>query len=72
MVWTSLISFLSIWNQRDLLAEVVPLDTLRYISELGSVDGVTRINQLTEDGMDSSEGESVLRELRQACGFSVT
>lgn len=64
-----LISFLSVWNERDLLAEIVPLDTLRYISALGSVDGVTRINQLTEDGLDPSEGESVLRELRQACGF---
>jgi hypothetical protein len=64
-----LISFLSVWNQRDFLAEIVPLDTLRYISMLGSVDGVTRVNQLTEDGLDPSEGESVLRELRQACGF---
>ena len=66
-----LISFLSVWNQRDLLAEIVPLDTLRYISELGSVDGVTRVNQLTEDGLDPSEGESVLRDLRRACGFEV-
>ena len=64
-----IISFLSVWNQRDLLAEIVPLDILRYISELGSVDGVTRINQLTEDGLDASEGESVLQELRRACGF---
>jgi len=64
-----IISFLSLWNQRDLLAEIVPLDILRYISELGSVDGVTRVNQLTEDGLDASEGVSVLRELRHACGF---
>lgn len=64
-----IISFLAAWNQRDLLGEIVPLDTLRYISELGSVDGVTRINQLTEDGLDVSEGESVLLELRQLCGF---
>jgi hypothetical protein len=64
-----IISFLSVWNQRDLLAEIVPLYILRYISELGSVDGVTRINQLTEDGLDVSEGESVLLELRRACGF---
>jgi len=64
-----LISFLSVWSERDLLAEVVPMDSLRYISGLGSVDGVTRINQLTEDGLDPSEGESVLRELRRACGF---
>jgi hypothetical protein len=64
-----IISFLSVWNQRDLLAEIVPLYILRYISELGSVDGVTRVNQLTEDGLDVSEGESVLQELRRACGF---
>ena len=64
-----LISFLSIWNERDLLAEVEPLDTLTYISKLGSVDGVTRINQLTEDGLDPSEGKSVIGELREACGF---
>jgi hypothetical protein len=64
-----IISFLSIWNQRDFLSEIVPLDILKFISELGSVDGVTRVNQLTEDGLDVSEGESVLRELRHACGF---
>ncbi|MCP4391319.1 MAG: DUF4392 domain-containing protein [Gammaproteobacteria bacterium] len=63
------ISFLSIWQQRDFLSEIVPLDTLRYISELGSVDGVTRVNQLTEDGLDVSEGEKVLLELRRVCGF---
>ncbi len=64
-----IISFLSVWNKRDLLAEIVPLDILRYISELGSVDGVTRVNQLTEDGLESSEGESILLELRRVCGF---
>jgi hypothetical protein len=64
-----IISFLSVWNKRDLLGEIVPLDILKYISELGSVDGVTRINQLTEDGLEVSEGESVLLELRQLCGF---
>jgi hypothetical protein len=65
-----IISFLSVWNDRDLLAEIVPLEILRYISELGSVDGVTRVNQLTEDGLEASEGESVLLELRRACGFA--
>jgi hypothetical protein len=65
-----IISFLSVWNERDFLREIVPLDILRYISELGSVDGVTRVNQLTEDGLDVSEGESILLELRHACGFS--
>jgi hypothetical protein len=64
-----IISFLSIWNERDLLKDINPLEILKYISELGSVDGVTRINQLTEDGLAVTEGESVLLELRQACGF---
>ncbi|MFT5559830.1 MAG: hypothetical protein ACI9RZ_002318 [Sphingobacteriales bacterium] len=64
-----IISFLSIWHGSDLLKEINPLGLLKYISELGSVDGVTRINQLTEDGLPVSEGESILRELRKACGF---
>ncbi|MCZ6578854.1 MAG: DUF4392 domain-containing protein [Gammaproteobacteria bacterium] len=66
-----IISFLSLWHGSDLLMEIDPLGILKYISELGSVDGVTRINQLTEDGLPVSEGESILRELHQACGFSV-
>ncbi len=64
-----IISFLSVWNERDLLGEIVPLDTFSYISELGSVDGVTRVNELTEDGLNLSEGESVILELRRVCGF---
>ena len=64
-----IISFLSLWKQRDFLSEIVPLDILKFISELGSVDGVTRVNQLTEDGLSVDEGESVLRELRHACRF---
>jgi hypothetical protein len=64
-----IIAFLSVWKQRDLLGEFVPIDVFRYISELGSVDGVTRINQLTEDGMDVHEGEGILLDLRRACGF---
>lgn len=66
-----IISFLSVWNDRDLLKEINPLKILEYISEFGSVDGVTRINQLTEDGLPVTEGESILRELREACGFEV-
>jgi hypothetical protein len=65
-----IIAFLSVWSGRDLLAEIAPLDILKYISDLGSVDGVTRENQLTEDGLDPSEGESVLLEIRQTCGFT--
>ncbi len=64
-----LIALLSLWRGRDFLAEFEPRAVLRYISELGSVDGVTRVNQLTEDSLDPSEGESVIRELREVCGF---
>ena len=67
----AIISFLSVWHGNDFLREINPLGILKYISELGSVDGVTRINQLTEDGLLVSEGESVLRELREVCGFPV-
>ncbi len=66
-----IISFLSVWSDRDLLKEINPLNILKYISEFGSVDGVTRINELTEDGLPVTEGESILRELRLACGFEV-
>jgi hypothetical protein len=64
-----IIAFLSVWNQRDLLGEFVPIDIFRYISELGSVDGVTRVNQLTEDGLDIHEGEGILLDIRRACDF---
>ncbi len=66
-----IISFLSLWHGSDLLGAINPPGILEYISGLGSVDGVTRINQLTEDGLPASEGESILGELRQACGFDV-
>lgn len=65
-----IISLLSLWHGSDFLRAIVPLDILRYISALGSVDGVTRINQLTEDSLDVGEGEAVIRELRRACGFA--
>ena len=67
-----IISFLSLWSGSDLLKKIDPPDILKYISELGSVDGVTRVNQITEDGLPVSEGESVLRELREVCGFTVS
>ena len=65
-----IIAFLSRWHGRDYLAEFEPVDILRYISQLGSVDGVTRINQLTEDSLDPSEGIAVIRGLRELCGFA--
>ena len=65
-----MIAFLGLWQGQDLLAKIKPLAILQYLSELGSVDGVTRINQLTEDGLPVSEGESVIAQLRQITGFN--
>ena len=65
-----LIAFFSIWSGRDLLGEIKPLEILEYLSRLGSVDGVTRINELTEDGLPVEEGNSVIAELRQLIGYS--
>jgi len=64
-----MIAFLGLWQQQDLLAKIKPLAILQYLSDLGSVDGVTRINQLTEDGLPPSEGQSVIDQLRQITGF---
>ncbi|MFO7552351.1 MAG: DUF4392 domain-containing protein [Haliea sp.] len=64
-----LLAFLGLWSQRDLLGEFSPLATLRYLSERGSVDGVTRENTLTEDGMAPTEGDAVIWEIRQLTGF---
>ena len=64
-----IIAFLSLWNERDLLGEIEPLEILKYLSNLGSVDGVTRENELTEDGLPVSEGNSVIAELRALVGY---
>lgn len=53
----------------DLLADINPLEILRYLSSLGSVDGVTRLNQLTEDGQDVEVGDALILELRRLSGF---
>lgn len=65
-----IIAFLSLWNERDLLGEIKPLEILEYLSQLGSVDGVTRANELTEDGLPVEEGKSVIAELRALIGYA--
>ncbi len=64
-----LIALLARWSGRDLLAEISPLDILDYLSARGSVDGVTRENTLTEDGLAASEGIQLIRDLRILTGF---
>jgi len=64
-----LIALLGWWSNRDLLADIDSLAILQYLSERGSVDGVTRENQLTEDGLPAQEGISVIQSLRSLTGF---
>lgn len=64
-----LIALLAMWSGRDLLAEIAPLDILHYLSVRGSVDGVTRENTLTEDGLAAAEGMQLIQELRMLTGF---
>ena len=64
-----LIAFLALWSRRDLLAEISPLQLLNYLSARGSVDGVTRANTLTEDGLQVHEGLEVIKALRALVGF---
>ena len=47
-----------------MLADLAPLQMLEYLSSLGSVDGVTGENTLTEDGMSADEGMALISELR--------
>ena len=60
-----LIAFLALWSQKDLLGEISPQEMLAYLSVRGSVDGVTRKNTLTEDGLEATEGLSVINDLRK-------
>ncbi|MEP5569570.1 MAG: glutamate cyclase domain-containing protein [Halioglobus sp.] len=59
-----LIAFLGYWHKKDLLGALSPLEILDYLSAHGSVDGVTRENTLTEDGLEAEEGQKVIDELR--------
>ena len=65
-----LIAVLAHWCGRDLLADISPLAILDYLSARGSVDGVTRENTLTEDGLEASEGTALIAGLRALVGFS--
>jgi hypothetical protein len=60
-----LIAFLALWSGENLLGEIAPRELLTYLSDRGSVDGVTRLNTLTEDGLEASEGLSIINSLRK-------
>ena len=64
-----LIAMLSILTQRDMLADWDNIAILNYLSERGSVDGISRKNTLTEDGLSSSISEQLVTDLRKIAGF---
>lgn len=64
-----LLALLGMWAGKDLLSQLSPREILDYLSARGSVDGVTRQNTPTEDGLDAAEGCAVLAQLRQLTGF---
>jgi hypothetical protein len=64
-----LIAILGYWRDEDLLGTIAPLELLEYLSQRGSVDGLTRENTLTEDGLAASIGIELIQALRGLTGF---
>jgi hypothetical protein len=58
-----LAAMVSILRGENLLAGANPLAILQYLSAKGSVDGVTRLNTLTEDGLEHTEGKQLIKDL---------
>ncbi|GAA0703098.1 DUF4392 domain-containing protein [Marinobacterium maritimum] len=66
----ALVALLGWLNGRDLLAEFDNMAVLAYLSARGSVDGVTRLNELTEDSLPAADGQAMLLALRQLTEFA--
>ena len=64
-----LIAMLSVLREQDMLLGWDNLASLQYLSERGSVDGVTRENRLTEDGLSADISEKLIKDLRKLGGF---
>ncbi|WP_152663037.1 glutamate cyclase domain-containing protein [Arsukibacterium ikkense] len=60
-----IIAMVSVLQGRNLLTAADPLAILQFLSSHGSVDGVTRLNTLTEDGLAYTEGEQLITDLRE-------
>ncbi|HEX5794013.1 MAG TPA: glutamate cyclase domain-containing protein [Rheinheimera sp.] len=58
-----LAAMVSVLRGENLLAGAAPLTILQYLSAKGSVDGVTRLNTLTEDGLAHTEGLRLIKDL---------
>lgn len=64
-----LIALLSSIRNTDMLAGWDNIAVLRHLSAHGSVDGVSRENTLTEDGLESAISEQLINDLRKIGGF---
>ena len=64
-----LIAMLSVLREQDMLLGWDNLARLQYLSGRGSVDGVTRENSLTEDGLSADISEKLIKDLRKLGGF---
>jgi hypothetical protein len=58
-----LIALLSALTKQPLLREIDHLGLLRYLSDRGSVDGITGENTLSEDGLPAAAGVEILATL---------
>jgi hypothetical protein len=56
-------AMLSQLRKENLLASADPLAILQFLSAKGSVDGVTRLNTLTEDGLPHTDGLKLIHKL---------
>ena len=64
-----LIAMLSVLRGQDMLVDWDNFAILQYLSDRGSVDGVTRENSLTEDGLSADISEKLIKDLRKLGGF---
>lgn len=62
-----ILGLLSILNNHDLLADANPLKILKFLSDNGSVDGVTKENTLTEDSLSFTVGVNVKDKIYSMC-----
>lgn len=59
-----LIAILSLWQKDNLFADLVIKEKFEYLSQHGSVDGVTLENTLTEDSFCYTEGLKLIEKLQ--------
>ncbi|HEB26373.1 MAG TPA: DUF4392 domain-containing protein [Porticoccus sp.] len=64
-----LIAMVSHWTGEDMLKDWDNQAVLGYLSQHGSVDGVTGNKTLTEDGLPCEKSERLIQELRRLTGF---